>query len=132
MYTNEPYWKSQLREARVNYDFTLEQNYCATDSMVTIEIWDVIKHWLKRDDLDTTYATTISKLTLVQRIQDSGFRVDHKGVARERQTLSAELVELRAELNVITSERIADYLRPDIEELERLDTIREEKKADSL
>lgn len=128
-YTYFEFFKGDLNAARRDDDFTLEQTYCAKDSISTLIIWNAIQGQLAAGHIPT-YDFTLSCLPLIQQMQDSGLRPDKPGLARERKQLVSEIATLESSLDQLVYPTLCKALDPQVKELESLVLLREQIKSD--
>jgi len=106
VHTKEPYWKDEGKIWKANHkiDWDTFQRYCAKDSCVALEAWDVLAAEMTEGDYWPTYNMTIALAKPLAYMAIRGLKVDRDGLARTKITLEQEIAVKEKEL-----EDVAEY-----------------------
>jgi DNA polymerase I-like protein with 3'-5' exonuclease and polymerase domains len=102
-HTREPYWKDEGKIWKVK-DFReipweRFQTYCAKDSAVSLEAWEVLAEEMTQGGYWPTYNMTVEMAPALAYMSTRGLKVNLRGIQQTNVRITEEIREKQAELN---------------------------------
>lgn len=105
-HTREPYWKDEGKVWKPNHkiDWPTFQRYCAKDSAVALEAWEILEQELTQGNYWPTYNMTCEMMDVLAYMTIRGLAVDRTRLEETKVKLAHILVEKQASLDELTAD----------------------------